>query len=134
MGKIRGTLVFFIGLMSGLILSRLTMITLPVEVLASLWFALIMAAIFIELFMQMRKQMDHEPEKCPKCGRSVTRVHRTKLDRFLSNFIPNLRRYACSDPFCRWTSIVIVNELGEAHSHSRSHSHSREHTQSDAGS
>lgn len=120
MGKVLGGLLLLVGFLSGLVLDKIIVIPAPVEVLASMAVVLGVGVLFLVVLSQLRQQMINEPQACPKCHKGVTRVHRTSFDRLLSKFVPNLRRYACSDPFCGWTSIVIVRE-GRSHSHERSH-------------
>jgi hypothetical protein len=43
---------------------------------------------------------------CPRCGRSLQRVRRTSLDRFLSHrLLPDARRFRCSNADCRWSGL-----------------------------
>lgn len=42
---------------------------------------------------------------CPVCGKhNTTRIHRNRMDRFLSLFLP-LRRYRCLQPKCGWEGL-----------------------------
>jgi hypothetical protein len=125
LGKIRGLLLIFTGLITGLILGKLIFISLALEVLLILWGVLAAGALSIALLPYLRSQIIRETHSCPKCKKPITRVRRTTFDRFLGNFIPDLRRYSCSEPFCRWTGLVVVKEE-HFHSHSHSHTTSRE--------
>jgi hypothetical protein len=43
---------------------------------------------------------------CLRCGSSVMRVHRRSLDRLLSGtFLPDARRYRCSNTACGWSGL-----------------------------
>lgn len=125
MGKIRGLLLIVIGLMTGLVLGKMVLILLPLELLASMLIALVVGTIAIDVFLQLRLRMTKTPLVCPKCAKPTTRVHRTRIDRLLSIIIPNLRRYACSEPVCQWTGLIIVKD-DSIRAHSHAHSHSRE--------
>ena len=46
-------------------------------------------------------------EACPKCSGSIMRVHRKWFDRVLgATFLPEARRYRCTDPHCGWTGLL----------------------------
>jgi hypothetical protein len=39
--------------------------------------------------------------QCPRCGSQLTRIHRRRVDRVLSMFVP-VRRYQCKNHECAW--------------------------------
>jgi hypothetical protein len=54
---------------------------------------------------------------CPRCGSDLHRIHRSKLDRFLSKILfPHARRYLCKKSECGWTGLKNI-ERGRRRSH-----------------
>lgn len=41
---------------------------------------------------------------CPRCGGSIHRVHRKRVDRWINAYVP-VRRYRCADSRCRWEGL-----------------------------
>lgn len=46
-------------------------------------------------------------KRCPKCGSSLHRVHRTPIDRAISRLFVPVHRYLCSKPECRWRGLRV---------------------------
>jgi hypothetical protein len=44
-------------------------------------------------------------QTCPRCGGSIERMHRTRMDRLICVVLPQMRRYGCQDPYCGWTRL-----------------------------
>jgi len=122
MGKILGLLLFLLGLITGLIAGKMVVIPLASSILVILWAGMFVVTLFVAIYLYSRNKLIRETYACPKCTKPITRVRRTVFDRFLGIFIPNLRRCSCSEPFCRWTGLVVDKE---EHFRSRSHAHPR---------
>jgi hypothetical protein len=118
MGRVFGLLLILVGLMTGLIIGKLVNNALSIWVLVGLWVLVGSGAISIYAITEMRGRIVKDPQVCPKCGKRITRVHRTPFDRFLSIFISNLQRYSCSEPTCKWEGLVIVRD-GHHRAHTR---------------
>ena len=57
---------------------------------------------------------------CPKCDSALHRIHRTRLDRFLSRWIlPDARRYLCSNRDCRWEGLLHQIHRSDRELHKR---------------
>lgn len=53
---------------------------------------------------RFQRQQGLRPSVCPRCGGTLHRTHRSRLDRFLTwAFLPHGRRYTCSS--CGWSGI-----------------------------
>lgn len=44
--------------------------------------------------------------KCPRCGRSLQRVHRHVIDRAIARFVP-VYRYRCRNRSCGWSGLRV---------------------------
>lgn len=106
MNYFRSGTLLVIGLVGGLMLGKLLNNPLKIEWLLILGGVLLLAYLAIEISQQFRNSLQREPDVCPKCGAQVKRIHRSTMDRAISVFIPNLRRYACKDSTCKWSALV----------------------------
>lgn len=50
---------------------------------------------------------------CPRCQGPIQRIHRTRLDRIISLYVP-VRRYRCADRECRWQGRRIQSKYPAA--------------------
>jgi hypothetical protein len=44
---------------------------------------------------------------CPKCGSSLHRIHRTRLDRMIDRLVAPVHRYKCSSDTCSWVGLRV---------------------------
>lgn len=102
----RSGVLLLIGLLGGLILGKVLNNPLKLEWLVIAGGVLLLAHLMIETFQKTRNNLQSEPTACPKCGAQIKRIHRSTMDRVISVFIPNLRRYACKDSTCKWNALI----------------------------
>lgn len=73
-------------------------------------YVLILGAV-VALAARIRWRLRRSPRfivlQCPKCGRDIHRIHRTRLDHVISVFVP-VRRYRCTDRECRWQGLRVT--------------------------
>jgi hypothetical protein len=106
MNYFRSGMLLLIGLVGGLILGKSLNNPIKTEWLVVVGIVLLLVYLTVEIFQQTRNGLQAEPSACPKCGAQIKRIHRSRVDRVISVFVPNLRRYACKDSTCKWSALV----------------------------
>lgn len=60
------------------------------------------------MLLRIRWTLIHSPTwtqmECPRCGRDIRRIHRTRLDRLIGLYVP-VRRYSCRNASCCWQGL-----------------------------
>jgi len=72
------------------------------------WILIILTSLFIAWRVRYRFSTSSywEADKCPRCGKTLQRIHRTLLDRLLSwTLLPRARRYTCGNSECGWEGL-----------------------------
>ncbi len=80
--------------------------------MADLIGGLLIVAAMGALLIRIRWQLMHAPAlttgSCPRCGGVIHRVHRHRLDRAISWYLP-VHRYRCSNGECEWGGLRVVS-------------------------
>lgn len=79
--------------------------------LSDLFGLLLITSVAVLAVRRVRWRLMNSPsvsaKRCPKCGSSLHRVHRTTLDRVISRLIVPVHRYLCSNAECRWQGLRV---------------------------
>jgi predicted RNA-binding Zn-ribbon protein involved in translation (DUF1610 family) len=71
--------------------------------------------VFLRIRHHFRSNADYDATVCPRCGSSISRVHRSSFDRLLGKTIlPNSRRYRCTNKSCGWDGLRHQRYRAEA--------------------
>lgn len=87
----------------------LTRYLLTFSILDLVAWGFILASGYI-IVRRIRYRYRHNPKRaatvCPKCGGPIKRTPRSWFDKILDKtFMPNSRRYRCTDPECGWSGL-----------------------------
>ena len=63
-------------------------------------------ALALRIRWQLLRAVSLSRLKCPRCGAEIHRVHRRRLDRLVSYYVP-VKRYRCFSSQCRWSGLRV---------------------------
>jgi hypothetical protein len=87
-------------------------------------FALVLGAMVV-IALRVRWRLIHNSsltlQRCPQCNGSIYRIHRHRLDRLISLYVP-VQRFRCANDQCLWRGLRVGAGHGSGRSSSREHS------------
>ncbi len=91
---------------------------------------LLVGGVLVLAVWRLRWRLKHSPRftsrVCPRCGRSLMRVHRKYFDRVFSTIIVPVHRYKCSGDQCNWQGLRVDTGQHRHSAHSTSGASQRE--------
>lgn len=74
-----------------------------------IWVFIFLVGFYIlgEIRFSLHKSKRWISDSCPRCGSTIHRIHRNRLDHFINWLLmPHAHRYRCSNTECHWSGLL----------------------------